>query len=99
MFRLMASVWNFVVTEKEEILIEALPYINKSYGSKMVIKKTGGGHGLVDESIMDNIMQDVVLLRFVGICPVMVHCGGPEIITRFHINDNETMETNLNLNN
>ena len=89
--------------KKEEILIEALPYIRKFYGSKMVIKI--GGHALVDESIMDNITRDVVLLRFVGINPIIVHGGGPEItklmeklgkkpvfIGGLRITDDETME-------
>ncbi|MDI6810095.1 MAG: acetylglutamate kinase [archaeon] len=88
---------------REEILIEALPYIREFYGSKVVIKV--GGHALVDESIMDKITQDVVLLRFVGICPVVVHGGGPEItrlmerlgkkpqfIGGLRITDDETME-------
>ena len=88
---------------REEILIEALPYIREFYGSKVVIKI--GGHALVDESIMDKITQDVVLLRFVGICPVVVHGGGPEItrlmerlgkkpefIGGLRITDYETME-------
>lgn len=88
---------------REEILIEALPYIREFYGSKIVIKL--GGHALVDESIMDKVTQDIVLLRFVGICPVVVHGGGPEI-TRYmerlgkkpefigglRITDYETME-------
>ena len=88
---------------REEILIEALPYIREFYGSKVVIKL--GGHALVDESIMNKITQDIVLLRFVGICPVVVHGGGPEI-TRYmerlgkkpefigglRITDYETME-------
>ncbi len=89
--------------KKEEVLIEALPYIREFYGSKVVIKI--GGHALVDESIMDNITQDIVLLRFVGICPVVVHGGGPEItklmeklgkkpefIGGLRITDDETME-------
>ncbi|MBE0515857.1 MAG: acetylglutamate kinase [Methanophagales archaeon] len=88
---------------REEILIEALPYIREFYGSKVVIKV--GGHALVDESIMDKITQDVVLLRYVGICPVVVHGGGPEItrlmerlgkkpefIGGLRITDDETME-------
>lgn len=89
--------------KREEVLIEALPYIRNFYGSKMVIKV--GGHALVDEKTMDNIIQDIVLLRFVGIRPVMVHGGGPEITkmmeklgkkTEFaaglRITDDETME-------
>ena len=89
--------------KREEILIEALPYIREFYGSRVVIKI--GGHALIDESIMDKITQDLVLLRFVGICPVVVHGGGPEItrlmerlgkkpkfIGGLRITDDETME-------
>jgi len=92
-----------MVMKREEILIEALPYIREFYGSKVVIKI--GGHALIDESIMDKITQDLVLLRFVGICPVVVHGGGPEItrlmerlgkkpkfIGGLRITDDETME-------
>jgi len=88
---------------KEEVLIEALPYIRRFYGSKVVIKV--GGHALVDESIMDCITQDIVLLRFVGLNPVVVHGGGPEItrmmemlgkkpkfIGGLRITDDETLE-------
>ena len=89
--------------KREEILIEALPYIREFYGSKIVIKI--GGHALVDESIMDKITQDLVLLRYVGISPIVVHGGGPEItrlmerlgkkpkfIGGLRITDDETME-------
>jgi len=91
------------VMKREEVLIEALPYIRKFYGAKIVIKV--GGHALVDEHIMDNIMRDTVLLRFIGIKPVIVHGGGPEITKLmeklgkkprfFHglrITDDETLE-------
>ncbi len=89
--------------KREEVLIEALPYIRKFYGSKIVIKV--GGHALVEESIMDNIMRDTVLLRYIGINPVVVHGGGPEItrlmerlgkkpkfIGGLRITDDETLE-------
>jgi acetylglutamate kinase len=89
--------------KREEILIEALPYIREFYGSKIVVKL--GGHALVDERIMDKVTQDLVLLRFVGICPVVVHGGGPEItrlmerlgkkptfIGGLRVTDDETME-------
>ncbi|MBN1456120.1 MAG: acetylglutamate kinase [Methanomicrobia archaeon] len=89
--------------KREEVLIEALPYIREFYGSKIVIKM--GGHALVDESIMDKITQDLVLLRFIGICPIVVHGGGPEItrlmerlgkkptfVGGLRITDDETME-------
>ena len=89
--------------KREEVLIEALPYIRKFSGAKIVIKV--GGHALVDEHIMDNIMRDTVLLRFIGIKPVVVHGGGPEItklmeklgkkprfIRGLRITDDETLE-------
>ena len=63
--------------KRENILIEALPYIREFYDSIMVIKM--GGHAIVDPSIMDQIVQDIVLLKFVGIRPIIVHGGGPEI--------------------
>lgn len=89
--------------KRAEVLIEALPYIRRFYGSKMVIKV--GGHALVDESILERITQDLVLLRFVGINPVVVHGGGPEItrlmeklgkkpefVLGLRVTDDETME-------
>jgi acetylglutamate kinase len=62
---------------REKILIEALPYIRDFYDSIMVIKV--GGHAMVNPEVMSDIIQDVVLLRFVGIHPIIVHGGGPEI--------------------
>ena len=63
--------------EKANILIEALPYIKKFYGSTFVIKY--GGAAMIDEELKKNILQDVILLKFVGINPVIVHGGGKEI--------------------
>ncbi|MBW6470400.1 MAG: acetylglutamate kinase [Methanosarcinaceae archaeon] len=63
--------------KRENVLIEALPYIREFHDSIMVIKV--GGHAMIDPKIMDEIIQDIVLLRFVGIHPVIVHGGGPEI--------------------
>ncbi|RLG28298.1 acetylglutamate kinase [Methanosarcinales archaeon] len=68
---------------REKILIEALPYIRRFHGAIMVVKV--GGHAIVDESIMDHIVQDVVLLRFVGVRPVIVHGGGPEITEKMRL--------------
>jgi acetylglutamate kinase len=62
---------------REQILIEALPYIRDFHDSIMVIKL--GGHAIVNPQIMEDIVQDVVLLRYIGINPIMVHGGGPEI--------------------
>jgi acetylglutamate kinase len=61
--------------KKAEVLVEALPYIRKFYGDTIVIKL--GGTALEQEKI--NILEDVVLLRYVGMNPVVVHGGGAEI--------------------
>ncbi|GIW40654.1 MAG: acetylglutamate kinase [Candidatus Binatia bacterium] len=62
---------------KAETLLEALPYIRRFAGKTVVIK--WGGHAMGDESLKDSFAQDVVLLKFVGINPVVVHGGGPQI--------------------
>ncbi|HIP16778.1 MAG TPA: acetylglutamate kinase [Methanothermococcus okinawensis] len=64
-------------TLKAEILIEALPYICKFQDQKIVIKY--GGHAMVNSEAKNWVAKDVVLLRFVGLNPVVVHGGGPEI--------------------
>ena len=89
--------------KRENLLIEALPYIREFHDSIMVIKV--GGHAMVSPMIMDEIIQDIVLLRFVGIHPVLVHGGGPEITEKMQrmgkkpefvgglrITDDETLE-------
>lgn len=58
-------------------LIEALPYIRRFSGQTIVIKY--GGHAMVDEALKEGFAQDVVLLKYVGINPVVVHGGGPQI--------------------
>jgi len=63
--------------KREEVLIEALPYIQQFHGKTMVIKL--GGHAMVDAAILENAIQDAVLLQLVGIRVVLVHGGGPEI--------------------
>lgn len=63
--------------EKVNILIEALPYIRNFYGKTFVIKY--GGAAMVDEKLKDAFAQDVVLLNFIGLKPVIVHGGGPKI--------------------
>jgi len=64
-------------TVKAEILIEALPYIKKFYGKTVVIKY--GGHAMTDPELKDKVITDIVLMKYVGINPVIVHGGGPEI--------------------
>lgn len=62
---------------KAEILMESLPYIQRFYGKTFVIKY--GGNAMVDEELKTSFAQDIVLLKYVGINPVVVHGGGPQI--------------------
>ncbi len=59
------------------VLVEALPYIRDFHGQTMVIKI--GGHAMVNEKVLEKTIKDILLLYFVGIKPVVVHGGGPEI--------------------
>src|SRR5438477_7411859 len=60
--------------ERARVLVEALPYIKRFHGQKVVIKL--GGHAMERK---DETLLDIVLLRYVGLLPVLVHGGGPEI--------------------
>ncbi|HVK02361.1 MAG TPA: acetylglutamate kinase [Armatimonadaceae bacterium] len=60
-----------------EILIQALPYIREFSGKTIVIKY--GGAAMVDEDLKRAVMRDLVLMRYVGINPILVHGGGPEV--------------------
>lgn len=62
---------------KAEILMEALPYIQRFYGKTFVVKY--GGSAMGDEELKASFAQDMVLLKYVGINPVVVHGGGPQI--------------------
>src|SRR3989454_1093663 len=62
---------------KAEVLMEALPYFRRFYGKTFVIKY--GGHAMVDEELKESFAQDIVVLKYVGINPVVVHGGGPQI--------------------
>jgi acetylglutamate kinase len=62
---------------KAAVLTEALPYIRKWAGSTVVIKT--GGEVIEDPELLDSLVTDVVLLRFVGINPILIHGGGPQI--------------------
>ena len=62
---------------KAEVLLEALPYIRRFSGKTVVIKY--GGHAMTEEDLKESFAQDIVLLKFVGINPVIVHGGGPQI--------------------
>ena len=89
--------------DKSEILAQALPYIRKYHGKTMVIKY--GGNAMTDPALQKAFAEDVVLLKLVGINPVVVHGGGPQIegllkrlgkkgefIQGMRVTDAETME-------
>ena len=89
--------------DKAEILAQALPYIRKFHGKTLVIKY--GGNAMTDPALQADFAEDVVLLRLVGMNPVVVHGGGPQIenaLTRLgkkgefiqgmRVTDAETME-------
>ena len=63
--------------KREQVLIEALPYIREFYDSIMVFKI--GGSIMSDRTVLEDFIQDIVLLRYIGIHPIIVHGGGPEI--------------------
>lgn len=64
-------------TDKAQVLIQALPYIQKYYDKIIVVKY--GGNAMVDEELKQAVMSDIVLLSLVGVKVVLVHGGGPEI--------------------
>lgn len=89
--------------EQASILVEALPYIRRYYGKTIVIKY--GGAAMVDERLKEGVCQDVVLMHYVGMRPVLVHGGGPEVsevmrrlgkepsfVNGLRVTDAETME-------
>jgi acetylglutamate kinase len=91
------------VSASVDTLLEALPYIREFHGRTVVIKY--GGAAMREESLRDDFATDVVLLKYVGLNPVVVHGGGPEITrymerlgleVRFHeglrVSDAETVE-------
>jgi len=88
---------------KAEILAEALPYIRAYHGKTIVIKY--GGNAMVEERLKESFARDVILLKLVGMNPVVVHGGGPQIdealkkigktgtfIQGMRVTDEETME-------
>ena len=86
-----------------DVLIEALPYIKKFHDKKILIKY--GGHAMIDDEAKSSTARDTVLLKYVGMKPLIVHGGGPEIsrsmeklgkeskfIKGLRVTDEETME-------
>ena len=68
---------NFTNSERAEVLVQALPYIRKYTGKIVVVKY--GGNAMTSENLKQQVMEDIVLLRLVGVRVVLVHGGGPEI--------------------
>ncbi|HNU85957.1 MAG TPA: acetylglutamate kinase, partial [Syntrophales bacterium] len=63
--------------ERAEILLEALPYIRRFYNKTIVVKY--GGHAMVDDELKRLFAMDIVMMKYIGINPVVVHGGGPQI--------------------
>ncbi len=62
---------------RAEILIEALPYMQKFEGAKIVVKY--GGNAMINEDLKNSVMDDIILLKYIGLKPIVVHGGGPDI--------------------
>ena len=86
-----------------DVLIEALPYIQRFKGKTVVVKF--GGNAMVDEALKNSFARDIVLMKLVGINPIVVHGGGPQIgqflaklgktsnfIDGMRVTDSETMD-------
>ena len=99
----MTDTSNIAPRDKAEILAQALPYIRKFHGKTIVIKY--GGNAMTDPALQADFAEDVVLLKLVGMNPVVVHGGGPQIenalnrlgkkgefIQGMRVTDAETME-------
>lgn len=76
--------------QRAEVLVRALPYIQKYYGKVIVIKY--GGNAMIDNALKQSVMQDLVLLQLIGMKVVLVHGGGPEINTAFKAYGKETIK-------
>lgn len=89
--------------KKAEILIEALPYIQKLYGKTVVIKY--GGNAMINDELKNSVIEDITLLKYIGMNPVVVHGGGPDInralqkfdvksefVNGLRVTDSQTME-------
>ncbi|MEG2669950.1 MAG: acetylglutamate kinase [Oscillospiraceae bacterium] len=70
---------------KETILIEALPYIQKLNGKTVVIKY--GGNAMINDELKNKVMEDITLLKYIGMHPIVVHGGGPDISSELAKND------------
>ena len=89
--------------DKANILIEALPYIQEFKGKTLVVKY--GGNAMINEELKNKVMEDITLLKFIGLNPIIVHGGGPDItatldkfgietefVNGLRVTDKETMD-------
>ena len=89
--------------QKVETLLESLPYIRQFYGKTIVIKY--GGHAMIEENLKQSFAKDIILMKYVGLNPVVVHGGGPQIgellkklgkesrfVKGIRVTDSETMD-------
>ena len=89
--------------EKANILIEALPYIQRLAGKTVVIKY--GGNAMINDELKQKVMEDITLLKYIGVNPIVVHGGGPDIsdalkayniqsefVNGLRVTDSETMK-------
>ena len=99
----MTDLLNIAPRDKAEILAQALPYIRKFHGKTLVIKY--GGNAMTEEGLKHSFARDIVLMKLVGIHPVVVHGGGPQIgellqrigkqsefVQGMRVTDSETMD-------
>ncbi|HQP29568.1 MAG TPA: acetylglutamate kinase, partial [Syntrophales bacterium] len=88
---------------RADVLLEALPYIRRFYNKTIVIKY--GGHAMADDALKNAFARDIVMMKYIGINPVVVHGGGPQIgsflkklgkdstfIQGMRVTDEETMD-------
>ena len=68
--------------QRANVLIQALPYIQKYYNKIIVVKY--GGNAMINEELKEAVMGDIVLLSLIGVKVVLVHGGGPEITDMLH---------------
>ena len=92
-----------ITGEKADLLIEALPYIKEFYGKIVVIKY--GGNAMINDDLKQKVINDIILMKYVGMKVIVVHGGGPEItsfltqlgkqtefVSGLRVTDKETME-------
>lgn len=78
--------------KKAGILIEALPFIQKFAGKTVVIKY--GGNAMINDELKNSVIEDIILLKFIGLNPIVVHGGGPDISKA--LNDNNIKSEFIN---